>query len=241
MPSSQHPGTDEVLIYCRKFPNPLHIPIDQVQRSPFRHVFARQCASGRSDQTLDLADDDLDTVCHLLSYGRQQRSYTELVAVHLAIAEAVDVARDYLLAAKYNAEDMKNDIIRSLDELKISPECSLKSWLEFLTMVYGGLTKPDPLLQTYFEDTFQAFVKARSTFTQHDSKGFKALISMGGSLADDVFIVYHTGSNEEQQHIRTWPMAEENSEVEQRRWELHPSVPNEGANTATEDTSSTPA
>ncbi|KAL8851211.1 MAG: hypothetical protein Q9221_003842 [Calogaya cf. arnoldii] len=150
-------------------------------------------------------------------------------------------AEDYIMTAKYDADILKKRIIRSLDELKISPENSLGSWLDFVVKVFQGLLKPDLIFQTYFKNTFQSFLENRSVFVQYNSKGFKALIPKGGNLAADVFIVYHAGANGERQHACSWVMAEGDSEVEQRRWELHSSVPNDGANTATEDTPSTPA
>ncbi|KAL9002561.1 MAG: hypothetical protein Q9180_009962 [Flavoplaca navasiana] len=169
----------------------------------------------------------------------------QIVKVTFALQYVTKNAREfphmYILPAKYGVEEMKKEIICSLDGLGISPNRTLEGWLEFVTIVFQGLLKPDGLFQEYFKNALESFLKARSAYVQYNNSGFKALISKGGKLAADCFLVYHDGADREHQHIYCWMMGDGDTEVEERRWDLHSPVPSNGEDGGSVDPISTPS
>ncbi|KAI4275006.1 MAG: hypothetical protein LQ337_003526 [Flavoplaca oasis] len=180
------------------------------------------------------------TVSRLLSYTWYNMSNVTF-ALQYVTKDAREIPHMYILATKYNVEEMNKEILCSLDGLKISPHRTLKGWLEFVTIVFQGLLKPDTLFQEYFKKALESFLKARSTYVQYNNTGFKALISKGGKLAADCFLVYHDGADREHQHICPWMMGDGDTEVEERRWDLHSSVPSNGEDGGSVNPISTPS
>ncbi|KAL8891628.1 MAG: hypothetical protein Q9215_001396 [Flavoplaca cf. flavocitrina] len=211
-------------VYCQNLESAGWWHIHTIQRSPFSDVFARQCVERGNSWRLDLPEDDSMIVSRLLSYTWYKMSNVTF-ALQYVTKDAREFPYMYILAAKYNMEEMKKEIICSHDGLGISPQRTLKGWLEFVTIVFQGLLKPDRRFQEYFKNALESFLKARSAYVQYNNTGFKALISKGGKLAADCFLVYHDGADREHQHICSWMMGDGDTEVEERRWDLHSSVP----------------
>ncbi len=227
------------MVYCRNLETAGWWHIHNIQRSPFSDIFARQCVEQGHSWRLDLPEDDGMIVSRLLSYTWYKMSNVTF-ALQYVTKNAREFPHMYILAAKYGVEVMKKEILCSLDGLKISPQRTLKGWLEFVTIIFQGLLKPDTLFQEYFKNALESFLKAGSAYVQYNDTGFKALISKGDRLAANCFLVYHDEADREHQHISSWMMGDGDTEVEERRWDLHSSVPSNGEDGASVDPISTP-
>ena len=188
------------MFYCRNLETAGWWHIHNIQRSPFSDIFACQCVEQGHSWRLHLPEDDNMIVSRLLSYTWYKMSNVTF-ALQYVTKDARELPHMYILAAKYNVEEMKKEIICSLDGLEISPQRTVKGWLECVTIVIQGLLKPDTLFQEFVKNALDSFLKATSAYVQYDNTGFKALISKGGKLAADCFLAYHDGADREHQHI----------------------------------------
>ena len=162
-----------------------------------------------------LPDDSAGAVTRLLVYTNGINSYLKFRR-ELNFSKAEEIVKDYLLANKYGAQVVKEDIIEFLKLVGRGRSGEYPRWLDFGTKVYQGLGERDVHFQRYFKANFYDFWSSTLPTLDLDTDGFKCLMFKGGYLAMDVFDVYERVRADHQQFLRSRKEDEKDAEEDQR-------------------------
>lgn len=166
-----------------------------------------------------LPDDNAGAVTRLLVYTNGANSYLKYPRGR-NLSNAEEIVEDYLLANKYGAQVVKQDIIRFLESINIDGLERYLLWADFATKVYQGLTGLDVRFRIYFTVVFYTFWKSQALAFHLDTDHFKALTFKGGYLAMDVFDLYQVVRAHHQSCLDRWTKAERDAQEVERNWEL---------------------
>ena len=159
-----------------------------------------------------LPDDNAGAVTRLLVYTHWTCHYRK----YRRELNTEEIVEDYLLANKYGAQCVKQDIIQFLKSIGRGGFGDYSRWLDFATRVYQGLGERDVHFQKYFKANFYDFWSSTLPTLDLDTDGFKCLMFKGGYLAMDVFDVYERVRADHQQFLRSRKEDEKDAEEDQR-------------------------